>query len=247
MIPDILVKTIIDFTLGDGSLRKPGDNQGVSMKLEHSIKQREYLWHKVETLRNLGLSHGKEVIQTRHVKGKEYQVVSYRFNTHPSLDTAYKWCYNGGRKTIDKALIRQLDARSLAYFFMDDGSGPKTYVSKSKVNGVRYEYTYPEPKIERYTLSTYNCTLDELHLLQDWILSEFNVKTNIRVDSRSKTCYNAYLSIAGVEEKDKFRNVIKPYVIPCMQYKIEGAHTFVGMQYTSVQRERLSEKAPNEN
>lgn len=247
MIPDKALKSIIDFTIGDGSLRKQTETHTAVFKMEHSIKQREYLWHKVEVLRNFGLKHGEESIQTRIVKGKEYQTVNYKFHVNPIFNTAYKWCYNQGRKSFDKALINQLDDVSLAYWFMDDGSGPKTYVSKSKVGGVRYEYKYPQPKIERYTLSTYSCTLDELHLIQDWLLGSFNVKCNISVDKRGKTCYSAYLAIAGVTEKDKFRKVIEPYVIPSMRYKIEGAHTFEGMKYVSVQRDRLSEDAPDEN
>lgn len=238
MISNTLVKTLIDFTLGDGSISFPlTEKRSARFKLEHSIKQREYLWHKAEILRDLGLD-GSETIQEKHIKGKTYQTVAYVTKTHTDILTARKWTYNQRRKTIDSALLRQLDARSLAYWFMDDGSGSRTKKSTSKVNGKRYTYYYPEHKIERYTLATYNCTLDELHLIQDWLQEKFSVQTHIKLDHRAETCLGAFLSIDGVENKDTFRSVIEPYVIPSMRYKIEGHHTFKGLQYSAVETER---------
>lgn len=245
MMPDILVRTLIDFTLGDGSIQKYKETHNATFKMEHSIKQREYLWHKIDVLRQLGLE-GKEAFSTRTLKNREaaYDMCSCVFRQHPAINTAYKWSYNKGRKAIDKALINQLDAKSLAYFFMDDGSGPKTYRSVSKINGVRYMYTYPQPKIEHYSLSTYNCTLDELRLLQDWLLGAFGIATRLKLDKRAKTCYGAFIVTCGIENKDKFRDTVRPFIIPSMLYKIEGAHTFEGIKYNSVQHERLSGETP---
>jgi hypothetical protein len=231
------VKTIIDFSLGGGSIRKTGENHEASFKLEHSTKQREYLWHKAEILKSLGFI-GRERLHTRTLNSKEYYTCSFTTKSHPAISTAYKWIYNKKRKAIDKALLRHLDAISLAYWFMDDGNGSKTYTSVSKINGVRYKYTYPKPKIEKYSLATYNCTLEEILLIQDWLLSSFNVKSEYVVDKRSKTCFGAFIRIVGVEQKDIFRSVIDPYIIPSMRYKIEGAHTFVGMQYSAVETKR---------
>lgn len=238
MISDTLVKTLIDFTLGDGSISFPlTDKRGARFKLEHSIKQRDYLWHKAQILRDLGLD-GNEVIQDRVVKGKTYQTISYVTKNHQSILTARKWLYNQRVKKIDKALLRQLDARSIAYWFMDDGSGPKTKKSSSIVDGKRYTYIYPEHKIERYTFSTYNCTLDEINLIRDWFLSEYSIETHAKLDKRSKNCLGVFISIDGIENKDKFREVVKPYIIPSMQYKIDGVHTFKGLQYSAVTTER---------
>lgn len=245
MIPDKLTKAIIDFTLGDGSIRKEKVTHNAVFKMEHSIKQREYLWHKVQILQGFGLT-GHEHASIRRLENRDidYGMVSYTFRQHSAINTAHKWCYNKGRKAIDKALIRQMDNISLAYWFMDDGSGPKTYKSVSRVNNVHYVYTYELPKIEHYSFSTYNCTLDELQLLQEWLLVEFGVKTRLKLDKRAKTCYGAFIVTCGVEGKDALRKVLEPNIIPSMRYKITGAHTFAGMDYTSVQRERLSGETP---
>lgn len=245
MIPDKVTKTLIDFTLGDGSIRKEKETWDAIFKMEHSIKQREYLWHKVQILQSFGLV-GHEHASIRKLKDRDtnYGMISYTFRRNSAINTAYKWCYNGGRKSIDKALLRQLDDISLAYWFMDDGSGPKTYKSVSKINGVRYVYTYEKPKIEHYSFSTYNCTLNELQLIQSWLLSEFGVKTRLKLDKRAKTCYGAFIVTCGVDGKDALRKVLEPHIIPSMRYKIDAAHTFSGMQYKSVQRDRLSEETP---
>lgn len=237
MIPEN-IKCIIDFTLGDGyiSYIETGKRQA-RLKIDHSIKQREYLWHKIEVLNSYGF-YGHESIQTRVIKGKEYQTVSYVTKVYPEITTAHKWMYNSGRKAIDNALIRQLDAKSLAYWFMDDGSGPKTYRSSSIVNGKRYTYKYSEPKIERYTLATYNCTRDELQLIQNWLFQKYNIITHVKLDKRAKTCLGAFLSIDNIDNKDIFRSIIQPYIIPSMKYKIEGAHTFKGIHYSQVETER---------
>ena len=243
MITDKITKTIIDFTLGDGSMQRATASANARFKLEHSTKQRDYLWHKIQVLNALGIS-GTERINTKTIKGKGYKTISYECFVHPSITTAYKWCYNKGRKTIDKALLRQLDDKSLAYWFMDDGSGPKTYKSTSIVNGTRYEYVYEHPKIEHYSFSTYNCTLDELKLLQDWLLGAFNVKTRLKLDKRAKTCLGAFIVTCGIDNKDILRAVLEPNIIESMRYKITGAHSFVHIPVVSIDRKRLSGETP---
>lgn len=241
MITDKITKTIIDFTLGDGSISRSSASSNARFKLEHSLKQRDYLWHKVGILNELGIT-GKEVQSERTLKGRStvYQMITYECHVHPSITTAYKWCYNSGRKTIDKALIRQLDDKSLAYWFMDDGSGPKTYTSISKINNTRYVYTYAAPKIEHYSFSTYNCTLDELKLLQDWLLGAFNVKTRLKLDKRVKTCLGAFLVTCGIDNKDTLRKAIEPNIIPSMRYKIDASHTFVGIPVVNCEKQALT-------
>lgn len=235
----MIVQTLINFTLGDGHIAYYPEHKqrSASFSMSHSIHQREYLWHKVERLLALGLE-GSERIDDRVLHGKVYKTVTFKTKAHPDILTAYKWTYNKRRKAIDKALLRRLNAESLAYWFMDDGSGSKTIKSVSKVNGTRYIYTYPNPKIESYSLATHSCTLDELLLIKDWMQSEFSISTALVPDHRAKTCLGTFLRIRGVKNKDVFREVIRPYVVPCMSYKITGLHTFKGEQYSAVETER---------
>ena len=231
------VKTLIDLCLGDGYFSKQHTN--ARLKIDHSEKQREYLWHKAQKLESLGIT-GKETIYHRTLAGKTHIVYSYQTHVHPDITTAHKWLYNKGRKAIDKALLKQLDVVSLAYFFMDDGTANRTNKSSSKhpIYG-RSIYTYPVQKINSYTLQTNCFTYDEVRLLQDWMLSMFNIHTLIQFARGLPE-----LRISGIDEKNKFRDLIKPLVLPLFYYKFDGVHQFKGVQYTSVQRERLSGKTP---
>lgn len=236
------VKRIIDLTIGDGNISKNGRAVNARLKLEHSIKQRGYLWHKIKLLEDIGIQ-GKEQenIKKLNYKGdiREYTTYSYRTLVHPDISTAYKWLYNKGRKAIDKALLKQLDVISLAYWFMDDGTANKTNKTQSKhpIYG-RYTYMFDTYKIMSYTLQTNSFTYDEVRLIQYWIKDSFDIDTIIQLARGLPE-----IRISSIENKDKFRTLIKPYLLPMFYYKMDGVHQFSGLQYISVQSERLSGKA----
>ena len=225
MIPQEL-KCIIDLTIGDGYINK----KGTGGRIEHSVKQKEYAQHKEQLLKslNISLQSREYTVQNGNNAGKSY----YQINIHknPYLLTARKWLYNKNRKALDKALFRQLDEKSLAYWFMDDGSAK--LVKYNQKGSIRYIYT--TPKIGAFKFSNQSFTYEENMLMVHWLWEKFQIKARI-------TNNNGYeVFISDQQNKEKFLSVIQPFIHPSLFYKIQYPLNFEGIEYSIVQRDRLS-------
>lgn len=232
------VKVLIDFALGDGHIQRYGTKY--HYKLEHSIKQMDYFRHKVDILKSLGFT-GWERKNEKVVKGKLYYTVSFNLHINGAIKTAYKYIINKGRKAIDRKLLKIADDRTLAYWYMDDGSANKTHKNTSSPgNGYRYYYTYPKPKLSKIRLYTYAFTFEEQLLIQKWLLSEFKIDSRLVHSKRD----GIFIVVSRLEDRKQFIKTIKPFIISSMEYKISGLLSYQGIKPTNVCRKRLSERTP---
>ena len=175
------IKYLLDFCIGDGHLGKYMYSSGVRggegsyhYKLTHSKKQREYLFHKIGILNKLGFT-GRLDEYEKSLNGKKFPMCEYNVHSDDDIKAAFKHIINKGRKAIDKHLLSIFDARSLAYWYLDDGSPNKTSKSSSSPgNGFRYYYTYPVPKLSQFRLYTYSFTLEEQNLIVGWMKEKFD-------------------------------------------------------------------------
>ena len=244
------LKTLIDFAIGDGHIAnymyssgKRNGKGSFHYKIEQSIKQKDYFLHKKEKLESLGFT-GKMRENKKVLKGKEYTTISFELHVNDYIKTAAKWIINKKRKAIDKHLLSVLDAESLAYWYMDDGSANKSCKSSSSPgNGFRYYYTYPVPKLSQIRLYTYAFTLEENTLIVEWLKNRFDLEFNIINGTRD----GPYLKTSALEQRKKFIDVVKPYIIPSMTYKIDGVLSYNGISPITVYRKRLSEETPTDN
>jgi hypothetical protein len=128
---------------------------------------------------------------------------SYWFRTYRwmVLDFYAKQFYKidslGNRKKIVPPLIhRWLSPQALAFWFMDDGS----------------------KKNSTYLLHTQGFTRPEIIRLQQALGKNFNIESKIHKDKRpSGPLYYLYIS---TDSGKKFQEIIEPYVLPCMRYKL---------------------------
>lgn len=215
MTAEINVKNIIDFAIGDGHLRTNYKNYYYSEG--HSAKQGEYLLHKAEVLRTMGYN---VTIKEYEYNNKPY--VRIWTGVHPDFSTAHKYLYNKGRKAIDKNLLRQFDARTLAYWFMDDGS------FDSRKKDLRYTHRY-----ELYLTAMLETEVDDI---RQWLLTAFDIATKKYFHSGDGYA----LFITDIANKDKFRDTILPYYHKSMLYKIELPHS-INEARLLYQRERPNE------
>lgn len=231
MIPQDL-KTIIDLTIGDGYIGFNG--KSMNGRIEHSIKQKEYAQHKEQILRDLQipLSSREFTVKTGKNAGRSY----YQINLNHSdiLRTARKWLYNKGKKGLDKALFKQLDNISLAYWFMDDGSAK---LVKYNQKGDK-RYIFDSPKIGLFKFSNQSFDAYENSLMIEWLKEQFDITAHLVTNNGNE------LHISDIENKQRFLDVVKPYIIPSMFYKIQYPLSFDGIGYHIIQRERLSESNP---
>src|SRR3972149_10934346 len=106
---------IIASSLGDGYMRIMPGRSDAFLEINHSVKAKDYVDYKYESLKRLCESAPKE-------RASNEGRVAYRFFTKQSkeLTDLYNQFYKNNKKIIPKDLV--LDPIILAVWYMDDGS-----------------------------------------------------------------------------------------------------------------------------
>lgn len=182
--------------LGDASItKKHNPRHNHSIKWEQSEAHKEYLFHCYEIVAIFVNSPPK----IRHIKGggaKDRN--SYRFWTVslPIFSQFYHMFYtNNGKKAVptDDLLEEYLDEGALAFWFMDDGNRNMT---------------------SSYSFSTHSFSYEDNLRLVAYFQKRFSLHPVIRMDKGM--CRLDILS----KEVVLFTNLIQPYIIPSMRYKL---------------------------
>jgi hypothetical protein len=189
---------IMGSLLGDGTMRLGKGAQNVNFKVEHGLAQKEYVEWKYQILKSFVFTEPK--ISYRYDEQGDKYEKSWWFRTirHTYFTEIYKRFYKGnnyrtGRKIIPPGIEKELTPFVLAVWIMDDGS-------------------YSRNKID---ISTYSFSSPEIFFLQRCFKNIFDIKINYYCD-RDK----GYRMYCNQEETKKLANVIRPYIIPSMMYKI---------------------------
>jgi hypothetical protein len=185
---------IIGTILGDGYLQKTG-KKNARLKLEHSEKQRDYIFWKYQELKNLMQDKPKKIVRYNPKWKKEY--IYYRCQTHsmPFLGKLKRYFYDDNGKKVIPTNIKNLlkSELSLAVWYMDDGY----YYKRDEVIYI-YLPKYKEEELERLKL-----------VLKD----NFDVEIKV-IYKKGYPCI--YLN---KEETKKFFNMVGKYIVECMRYK----------------------------
>lgn len=111
--------------------------------------------------------------------------------------------YVNNRKTVKSNLLNRLTDLGLAIWYMDDGC-----LSLGRKNG----------KINRRNifLNTQGFGLEGNQLIQKWLLSKYDISSNINQNRGFRLRLNTSNTL-------KFVEIVSPFVslVPCMQYKID--------------------------
>jgi len=205
--------------LGDACLKNSGGCQNSMLSISHSDKQREYIWWLYEELKTLCNNEPKEYLS----KGK-YITIELKTRFRPDLSEIKKNIYLP-KKTISSWWLNNIDALSLAIWFMDDGS--LLYVNKIK---------------SIFSFATNSFTMEENYLLSDMLKNKFGIESEVKpINRRDSIQYNLIISDASF---DKFNNLIRPNIINCMRYKLPGElHNTSSLENieTSISKEKLED------
>ena len=186
----VLIGTI----LGDAHLEENG--RYVRLKIDHSIKQQEYVGHKYKIFREHAAGIPKIVSVTDKRTSRVYKHVRFNTKSIPLFVEYRRLFYSDGKKIvpdqISKILISPL---ALAIWFMDDGAR-RTDCKALRLHTSAYFY-------------------QENTLLVDALRKNFDIRSKIhRVKEGSYTLY-----IPSNEAK-KLCQLIEPHIIPSMRYKL---------------------------
>ena len=138
---------IVGILLGDGYLQATG-KRSARLKLEHSEKQKDYIFWKYEELKNLMQDKPKRLERYNPKWRKTYTYYRCQSHSTPLLGKFKRLFYDeAGRKRVPEKIGMLLKAPlSLAVWYMDDGN----YYPR---DGVAYIYLprYSEEEIKRLT------------------------------------------------------------------------------------------------
>lgn len=169
--------------------------------LGHSVNQTDYFYHTAERLKHFVSA----VDFKKHLKKNTLDKFDYslelRTLRHPIFNEYFKKFYSKGKnkKYFSLDAYKDITEEGLAYWFMDDGKIHKDRNS--------------------YYLCTGKISLEEVSQLSYFLNKKFGLNTNPQNHDISKGYIYIYIP---VNNKDKFINIIEPYIIPSMRYKIEG-------------------------
>jgi hypothetical protein len=201
--------------LGDGYITKNN-----YLRIGHSCKQEEYLEHKKKLLENVEL----KVSKTYTILKNQYCNKTFE-SREPILYKHYRHqFYPNGNKTVTRHLLNQLDANGLAIWFMDDGSCTKKY--KNGYGNGRY-----------LQISTHSFTKEENNLILNYLDKVWNIQGRIRIAKKKDKPEYFYITF-NVNNSIKFIDIIKPYIIESMKYKIDFNY-----DYTNSSNERPDRRA----
>ena len=183
-------KLIIGYVQGDGYITPNG-----SLQVQHSSKQKEFvdwLYQSID-LESKGKP-PKIILSKPHlITGKVYE--SYRFYTKNVFKSERFYLYPNGIKIIPDDISIYLSPLALAVWFMSDGS--KMY------NTVR--------------ISTNSYSLTDIYIQISALKYNFNIDATIHITNKNTNSYIIYINQSSYLT---FKNVIFPYIIPSMLYKL---------------------------
>jgi hypothetical protein len=161
-ITSLQKEVLIGTLLGDGYLEKNEYGKNYRLKIQHTAKERKYVWWKLKAFKEWILSSPKFQKKTN----------SWRFRTisHPVFTQFHQLFYRNGKKILPKEIDKFLrNPLTLGVWFMDDGAlGPKR-------QGV--------------TFNTQNFTREENERLRKCLAKNFHLETSLHKDKRSWRIY----------------------------------------------------------
>ena len=189
---------VVGSLLGDGTMRQGEGARNANYKVEQGLVQKSYVFWKYEILKTFVKTGPALSYRYDPVKGKYPKSWWFRTLRHPLLTEIYHLFYVGngyrtGRKIVPKTIADELTPLALAIWIMDDGS-------------------YSRGAID---ISTYSFTVAEIELLCGAIRERYGVETRYHRD-RDK----GYRMYCSQSQTRLLIEVIAPYVIPSMTYKI---------------------------
>jgi hypothetical protein len=185
---------LVGLILGDGHLETLNNGRTYRLKVEHSIKQKDYLdW--------LYLNFKEWInkfpeVRNRTSLGKIVQTYGFTTYTSGILRFYAQQFYQNGKKIIPKMINKLITPQSLAIWFMDDGS------IKSKEH-------------KSFLIHAYGYTKNDLVLIQKVLEKKFNIKVGLHKQ------YDKYRLYVYSESVDNFKQIILPYILPSMLYKLK--------------------------
>lgn len=191
-LSDTQREILIGILLGDAHLESQNKGKTYRLKIEQSLKHRDYVNHLHD------LFHEWVLTDPRMKKVSRYGKISYNVAFATLAHDAFRFYahqfYDGRKKKVPKLIHRWLTPKALAYWFMDDGS-----MKSSQSKGV--------------ILNTQGFSRTEVERLCEILVHHYQLKVSLR---SQKEGWQLYFS---GESYEKLNVLIRPHLVPAMLYK----------------------------
>ena len=161
---DIQVKALLGSLMGDGCLIANSSQTNYRLQIEHSNRQKDYVFWKCEIFKNFVLSPPEYLEATRSCKFRW----KFRTISHPEFTEYHRVFYQNGRKILPTDIMFLTDHLTSAIWFMDDGGHSKSGC----------------------LLNIQNFTDDEAHRIRDFFQKTFEIPASLQ---RNKGRFRLYI------------------------------------------------------
>ena len=191
------IDLLIGSVLGDARLecRSKGVRYPISarLRIHQSDTQKEYVFWKYSVLEKLVLKEPRRVKTWRDPK-RQKDHFSWYFHTKTlrELGDLYHYFYKDNVKILPDSVFDFINPRALAIWFMDDGSNTGSGL----------------------TISTHCFALADQKRIVAFLREKYDIAATIVKDRKQ------FKIGIGKHEAKNFIEVVKPFIIPSMEYKI---------------------------
>lgn len=194
-LSDIQREVLVGTLLGDGCLETINSGRTYRLKIEHYLKQKEYLNWKYEIFKPWVLTPPR--IRRKLSYGAERDYYSLSTLSHSAFRFYGQQFYGSGKKSIPKVIHKLLTPLALAVWFMDDGSIKSNHHKALVIHAQSFSQ-------------------DDLQKMINVLEKKFGVKAKLR-KRRDGSGFVLYILSETIE---KFVKLVKPYILPSLSYKL---------------------------
>ncbi|MBL7159087.1 hypothetical protein ISS85_01290 [Candidatus Microgenomates bacterium] len=185
---------VIGTILGDAYLQKTG-KENARLRLEHSIKQKDYIFWKYKELEKYMQDKPKKLVRFNPVFKKEYTYYRCQSHSSPIFGKLRRKFYLDNKKVIPSDIKHLLnESLALAVWYMDDG------------------YYYHRDNIAFIYLSNFD--KNSSNLLLEVLEKNFNLFPILKTKKKGKNL------VFTVSDTKKLIEIIKNSIITSMRYKL---------------------------
>jgi len=194
---------VIGCILGGNTLGLFGQMRTANFTGGHALSQKEYCKQKAKWASYL--------TRVRYDETDKY--ATFQTMTHPFYTKMRDHFYFGDRIAFDEHAMKCLTPMGVAMWYQNDGN-----YSHEKKND---SYYLPVIRL----CSRFGDSKIENEYLQYWLQKRFGIRSQIHFSMIADKKY-WLLRIRRQEEIEKFINLVKPWIVPCMKYKTPDAYEY---------------------
>lgn len=200
--PKNLIGVIGWMVIGDGNLCLKGRQKNAFLQITHKDGCEDYIRMKESIL---SLISKVKVARRWHSRAGEYYWQLWT-QCHPIYTQLWEGIYLNKRKTITPHSVKTLNEMALAILYQDDG---------------RYNESHSTLSINKPLFS-----IPELELVAKYVVDKFGIIFRVRKSCKLKDGTQGHELGLRFKDRYKFFDIVSPYIVPSMRYKVErgGSH-----------------------